>query len=97
MEAKDRGLTWLAIALSGLAVAGGVVYLVEKLINLAKEVAFMVAEYIVEKYKRHRWEAGATAQHRLWQAWYERMQAAQREGHPFNEPPPSAPHEQNGK
>ena len=28
---------------------------------------------------------------RLWEAWYERQQAAFREGKPFDEPPPSAP------
>ena len=55
---KSSGLGALAVVLSGLAVAGGVVYLAEKLINLAKEVALMVAQLIVEKYKQHRWEAG---------------------------------------
>ena len=51
-QQRSDGLTLLAIALGGLGVAGGVVYLGEKLVNLAKELAHMVAEYIVEKYKR---------------------------------------------
>ena len=87
----------MAVALGGLGVAGGVVYLAEKLISLAKEVAFMVAEYIVERYKRRRWEAGWREASQAWQAWYERMQEAQREGRPFNEPPPSSPGEQSGE
>ena len=32
-----------------------------------------------------------------WLAWYERMQAAQREGRPFDEPPPALLREQNGQ
>ena len=31
---------------------------------------------------------GAAKANRAWRAWYERMQAAQLEGRPFNEPPP---------
>ena len=33
----------------------------------------------------------AREERRLWQAWYERQQAAFREGKPFDEPPPSGP------
>lgn len=58
VESKERWPTMLVIALGGLAVAGGVVYLAEKLINLAKGVALMLAELIVEKYKKHRFEMG---------------------------------------
>ena len=31
---------------------------------------------------------GATRREKAWRAWYDRMQAAQREGAPFDEPPP---------
>ena len=31
---------------------------------------------------------GRVEGHREWQAWYERQQAALREGRPFDEPPP---------
>ena len=58
VETQQRGLTILAVALGGLAVAGGIVYLAEKLINLAKRVTVMVFELIVEKYKEHRFDAG---------------------------------------
>ena len=130
--AKSDGPTLLAIALGGLGVAGGVVYLAEKLINLAKGVGFMLAELIVEKFKKREREIGIAIGrqegrvegrvegrqegrvegrvegrqegrvegrqegrvegrvegHREWQAWYERQQAALREGRPFDEPPP---------
>ena len=56
----------------------------------------MVAQMIVEKYKKHRWEAGIKAGikqgreelQREWESWYERQQAAFREGRPFDEPTP---------
>ena len=32
-----------------------------------------------------------------WKAWYQRMQAAQQEGRPFDEPPPIAAKDNNGK
>ena len=48
----------LAISLGGLGIAGGVIYLAEKLINLAKGVGFMLAELIVEKFKKHEREVG---------------------------------------
>lgn len=34
---------------------------------------------------------GEVKNYRKWQAWYERMQAAEREGRPFDEPPPAPP------
>ena len=88
VNAQGDGLTILVVALGGLAVAGGIVYLAEKLIYLAKEVAFMVARYIVEKYEKHRYETGRKDERQAWQAWYERQQAALRAGRPFDEPPP---------
>ena len=39
---------------------------------------------------------GRAKGHAEWRAWYERMQAAQREGRPFDEPPPSLPENRNG-
>jgi hypothetical protein len=82
----------LAIALGGLAVAGGVVHLAEKLINLAKGVAFMLAELTVEKFKKRERdigrEEGRKENQRAWQAWYRRQQQALRLGAPFDEPPP---------
>ena len=56
--AKSNGLSSLAVALSGLAVAGGVVYLAEKLVNLGKGAGQMMFDLIVEKYKQHQRETG---------------------------------------
>ena len=39
---------------------------------------------------------GETRRDQEWRTWYERMQAAQREGQPFNEPPPTPPENRNG-
>ena len=39
---------------------------------------------------------GETRRDQEWRAWYERLQAAQREGRPFNEPPPAPPENRNG-
>ena len=83
--------------------AGGIIYLAEKLINLFKGVAVMLFEIIAEKYKEHRYEVGMKdgiavgmeEERQAWQAWYERQQAALRAGQPFNEPPPGYPPDNN--
>ena len=103
MDAQRDGLTLLAVALGGLGVAGGIVYLAEKLFNLAKGVAFMLAEIIVEKFKKREREIGEHIgrgnERQAWLAWYRRQQAALREGRSFDEPPPgySADDNENGK
>ena len=56
--AKSSGLARLAVALSGLAVAGGVVYLAEKLFNTGKGVGQRALELVVERYKQHQLETG---------------------------------------
>ena len=94
--AKSNGWSVLAVALSGLAVAGGVVYLAEKLTNTWKGVVKMVLEMITEKFKQHQLEAGIKigeergreSKSREVRDWYERQQAAFRAGIPFDEPPP---------
>ena len=59
----------------------------------------MVAELIVEKYKQREREIGRRETQREWMAWYERQQAALREGRSFTEPPPgySSEGNNNGK
>ncbi len=48
------------------------------------EVGNVIVEYlIVDRYKR-----GQKKERQKWLAWYERQQAAQREGRIFDEPPP---------
>lgn len=87
------GLT--IVSLGGLAIAGGIVYLAEKLINLGKGVAKVVSEIIIEKFKKAERaagrEEGREESHRQWMAWYERQQVALRAGQPFDEPPPGFP------
>ena len=51
----------------------------------------MLAQWLRERDQRKREERLKSLREEVeepWKAWYERMQAAQREGHPFNEPPP---------
>ena len=71
----------------------------------------MLAEWLrewdqrrVERAEKRGLEEGlekAREERRLWEAWYERQQAAFREGKPFDEPPPSSPesddHSKNGQ
>lgn len=60
----------------------------------------MLAELIVEKFKERERrigeERGRVKNQREWLAWYERQQAAQREGRPFNELPPGYSSENQG-
>ena len=58
-------------------------------------MVFWALEKTRERMNQARAEGEAQNQAR-WQAWYERLQAAQREGHPFNEPPPAPPENRNG-
>ena len=80
------------VGLGGLAVAGGIVYLAEKLIQLGIGAAKVLADLIIEKFHKMRWEAGhkqgREATHKQWMAWYERQQAAHQVGQSFDEPPP---------
>ena len=50
----------------------------------------MLAEWLRE-WDQRRVEKAREEERQLWQAWYERQQAAFREGKPFDEPPPSGP------
>ena len=42
-------------------------------------------------------QEGRQENQQQWMAWYERQQAAHREGQPFTEPPPAGPPSKNGK
>ena len=42
-------------------------------------------------------QEGHQESHQEWMAWYERQQAALRDGRPFTEPPPAGPQAKNGK
>ena len=59
----------------------------------------MLAQWLKERDQRK--EREAVKLNQQWQAWYERQQAAFREGRPFDEPPPAGPgagpHSRNGR
>ena len=58
-----------------------------------------IREEIREEMKKARSEAdaeGVSRRDQEWRAWYERQQAAFREGRPFDEPPPAPPESPNG-
>ena len=63
----------------------------------------MLAQWLKERDQRKQREALEQAreetqeERKKWLAWYERWQDAQREGRPFDEPPPTAPRDDNGK
>ena len=49
----------------------------------------MLAQWLKDRDQRK--EREAVKLNQQWQAWYERQQAAFREGRPFDEPPPAGP------
>ena len=55
----------------------------------------MLAQWLRERDKRKQEEAAEEV--RQWQAWYERMQAAQQAGQPFDDPPPGQHDKRPGK
>jgi hypothetical protein len=63
----------------------------------------MLAQWLKERDQRKQREAleqareEAQEERKKWLAWYERWQDAQREGRPFDEPPPTAPQDRDGK
>ena len=82
------------LVMAAMGVASGRVLWLAAFSFISAEVGNVIAEYIiVDRYKRGK-KAGETGERSRWRAWYERMQAAQREGRPFDEPPPG---EEKGK
>ena len=49
----------------------------------------VLAEFRKRFYRDQGREEGREERDRLWEAWLERREAAEREGRPFDEPPPS--------
>ncbi len=92
-----RGAAELAMAATGLA-SGRILWLAAFSI-ITVEVGNVIVEYlIVDRYKRGKVDGlkqGEKGERSRWQAWYDRMQAAQREGRPFDESPPGT--EDKGK
>ena len=81
-----RDTAELAMAAVGLA-SGRILWLAAFSI-ITVEVGNVIVEYlIVDRYKRGL-SRGRKETNEKWQDWYDRMQSAQREGRPFDEPPP---------
>jgi len=88
------------LAMTAIGLASGRILWLAAFSIIAVEVGNVIVEYlIVDRYKRGKEEGkelgieqgireGIKENQKKWQAWYERMQAAQREGRPFDEPPP---------
>ena len=57
----------------------------------------MIVEYLIVERRRKEFAKGRQAAQKEWMAWYERQQAAQREGRPFDEPPPGEQRVGKGK
>ncbi len=49
---------------------------------------------IADAYLKKRYEAGRREADAKWRAWYNRLQAAQQRGEPFDEPPPKMEEDQ---
>ena len=106
-DVKDAAV----MAMTAMGLASGRILWLAAFSIITVEVGNMIAEYlIVERYRRAKAEGkkegikegkregireGAEGERSKWQAWYERQQAAQREGRPFDEPPPGV--EDKGK
>ena len=103
---NSRQLTEVLTAAMGFASAR-VLWLASFSI-ISVEVGNVIVEYlIVDRYKRGKKvgieegkkagiKEGKAGERSRWQTWYERMQAAQREGRAFDEPPPGDGEQENG-
>ena len=52
---------------------------------------------LIEPYLKARYFQGKADANQAWRGWLERKTTAEREGRPFDEPPPDAPPGKNGK
>ena len=83
--------------LAALREASGMVpWIVLSTILLVEGRYMLVEQYLKARYYKGV-EKGRGEERQEWVAWYERMQAAQREDRPFDEPPPALPREKNGQ
>ena len=98
LKSEDSALeTFMAIGRGAapfvLVVAAETVILVE--------VLFMLSEWYLERrYRQGKTEGrveGLAEEYRRWEAWNNRRLAAEAQGLPFDEPPPSLPTQDNGR
>ena len=83
--------------LAALREASGMVpWIVLSTILLVEGRYMLVEQYLKARYYKGV-AAGRQELQQQWLAWLERQQAAQREGRPFDEPPPALLQEKNGQ
>ena len=94
LTAENPPLAWPEIVIIGIVSAAITV-------GVALPLAFGAVEgtnMVLAELRKHLWreeareegrEEGREEQDRLWEAWLERREAAEHEGRPFTEPPPS--------
>jgi hypothetical protein len=83
----------ISIALFVAVVTEGIGYMV---LLIPRRIKQLKDEGRQEGHQEGRQE-GHQESHQEWMAWYERQQAALRDGRPFTEPPPAGPQAKNGK
>ncbi len=94
----DESYVYLLAAIFGLAV--GTALMVAILVEVTGRMVLLIPETvkkIMEKGRQEGREEGQRELQQQWLAWYERQQAATRDGRPFTEPPPCVPQSKNGK
>lgn len=90
LTAEDPPLAWPEIVIIGIVSAAITVGIALPLAFGAVEGTNMVlAELRKRLWQEEAREEGRQERDRLWEAWNERREAAEREGRPFTEPPPS--------
>jgi hypothetical protein len=98
----DESYLYLLAAIFGLSV--GTALMVAILVEVTGRMVLLIPEAIKkimekgrEEGRREGLQEGQRELQQQWLAWYERQQAATREGRPFTEPPPGVPQRQNGE
>jgi hypothetical protein len=85
-------------AIFGLSV--GTALMVAILVEVTGRMVLLIPQTIRKIREEGRKEGREEGQRELqqqWLAWYQRQQAAARDGRPFTEPPPAGPQSVNGK
>ena len=90
----DESYIYLLAAIFGLSV--GIALMVAILVEVTGRMVLLIPD-AVRKIKQAGREEGREEERREWLAWYERQQAAFRDGRPFTEPPPNGSQGNSGK
>lgn len=90
VTAENPPLAWTEIVIIGIVSAAVTVGIAVPLgFGIMEGIPMVLAELRKRFYRDQGREAGRKERDRLWEAWLERREEAEREGLPFDEPPPS--------